>query len=33
VTTRDLPAMYKWVGAAAGILASAVALAFLRGRR
>jgi len=33
VTTRDLPAMYRRVGVAAGILASAVALAFLGGRR
>jgi formate dehydrogenase iron-sulfur subunit len=33
VTTRDLPAMYKKVGAAAGVLVSAVALAFLGSRR
>jgi formate dehydrogenase iron-sulfur subunit len=33
VTTRDLPAMYRKVGAAAGVLVSAIALAFLRGRR
>jgi formate dehydrogenase iron-sulfur subunit len=33
VTTRDLPAMYRRVGVAAGILASAVVLAFLGGRR
>jgi formate dehydrogenase iron-sulfur subunit len=33
VTTRDLPAMYRKAGAAAGILVSAVALAFLRGRK
>ena len=33
VTTRDLPAMYRRVGAAAGILVSAIAVAFLGGRR
>jgi formate dehydrogenase iron-sulfur subunit len=33
VTTRDLPSMYRRVGAAAGILVSAVAVAFLGGRR
>jgi formate dehydrogenase iron-sulfur subunit len=33
VTTRDLPAMYRRVGAAAGVLVSAVALAFLGRRR
>jgi formate dehydrogenase iron-sulfur subunit len=33
VTTRDLPAMYRRVGAAAGILVSAIAVAFLGSRR
>ncbi len=33
VTTRDLPDMYRKVGAAAGILVSAIALAFLGSRR
>jgi formate dehydrogenase iron-sulfur subunit len=33
VTTRDLPAMYRRVAVAAGILASAVAVAFLGGGR
>jgi formate dehydrogenase iron-sulfur subunit len=33
VTTRDLPAMYRRVGAAAGILVSAIGLAFLGARR
>ncbi len=33
VTTRDLPAMYRRAGAAAGILVAAVAGAFLGGRR
>jgi formate dehydrogenase iron-sulfur subunit len=33
VTTRDLPAMYRRVGVAAGLLASAVAAAFLGSRK
>jgi formate dehydrogenase iron-sulfur subunit len=33
VTTRDLPAMYRRVGVAAGLLVSAVAAAFIGGRR
>jgi formate dehydrogenase iron-sulfur subunit len=33
VTTRDLPAMYRRVASAAAILVSAVALAFLGGRK
>jgi formate dehydrogenase iron-sulfur subunit len=33
VTTRDLPSMYRRVGAAAGVLVSAIALAFLGSRR
>jgi formate dehydrogenase iron-sulfur subunit len=32
-TTRDLPSMYRRVGAAAGVLVSAIALAFLGSRR
>jgi formate dehydrogenase iron-sulfur subunit len=28
VTTRDLPQMWRWAGAAAGVLAAGVAIAF-----
>jgi formate dehydrogenase iron-sulfur subunit len=33
VTTRDLPAMYRRVGVAAGVLASAIAAAFIGSRK
>ena len=33
VTSRDLPAMYRRVGVAAGLLASAIAAAFIGTRR
>ena len=33
VTTRDLPSMYRRVGTAAGVLVSAIAVAFFGGRR
>jgi formate dehydrogenase iron-sulfur subunit len=32
VTTRDLPAMWRWAGAAAGVLVAGVAVAFAAGR-